>query len=60
MCSFFFVIDNSLLEEKDGEKGETEDGNVKVTSLVRHFVVYIFLYNLCLLFLLNLPQFVVT
>lgn len=24
------VTDNSLLEEKDGEKGETEEGNVKV------------------------------
>ncbi|XP_052338540.1 kinesin heavy chain-like [Oncorhynchus keta] len=25
----FYVTDNSLLEEKDGEKGETEEGNVK-------------------------------
>lgn len=33
MLSFSFSIpDNSLLEEKDGEKGETEDGNVKVRS----------------------------
>lgn len=31
--SFFFIFlfsDNSLLEEKDAEKGEIEDGNVKV------------------------------
>lgn len=27
---YFFLSDNSLLDEKEGEKGETEDGNVKV------------------------------
>lgn len=31
------VTDNSLLEEKEAEKGETEDGNVKVEHLEKHF-----------------------
>lgn len=30
------VTDNSLLEEKDGEKGETEEGNVKVNIDSNH------------------------
>lgn len=28
----FIPLDNSLQESKDGEKGETEDGNVKVRN----------------------------
>ncbi|KAM9785353.1 LOW QUALITY PROTEIN: kinesin heavy chain-like [Neosynchiropus ocellatus] len=38
--------DNSMLEEKEGEKGETEDGNVKVRSSVS---VCYYHTNICLL-----------
>lgn len=32
---FLWFSDNSVQEEKEGEKGETEDGNVKVGNIVR-------------------------
>lgn len=33
LLSHFLLPDNSLLDEKEGEKGETEDGNVKVRNI---------------------------
>lgn len=33
--SLLLLQDNSLLEEKEGEKGETEEGNIKVRKLIR-------------------------
>ena len=35
MNVFSVFPDNSVQEEKEGEKGETEDGNVKVRNNVR-------------------------
>lgn len=38
VLSLCVVPDNSLLEERDGEKGEIEEGNVKVRRVVRLFI----------------------
>lgn len=40
------LTDNSLLEEKEGEKGETEEGNVKVRNTETHrLVITFFLFH---------------
>lgn len=36
LCFPLLLTDNSLLEEKEGEKGETEEGNVKVKNTEMH------------------------
>lgn len=37
--------DNSLLEEKEGEKGETEEGNVKVRNTETHRLITIISFS---------------
>lgn len=38
-CFLLLLADNSLLEEKEGEKGETEEGNVKVRNTETHCLI---------------------